>query len=86
MSMREVIGWVAWGLVSLYFIAIILSAFHARAGRQTRLEGGIQGIILFIGLIITAAFPISKFHLLWLFPIAYITSSAVWRRSGPTRG
>jgi hypothetical protein len=79
------IGWIVWGLIALYFVAVLLPAFYTRAGGQTRLQVGTQILVILASLVVTAAYSVSKFHLLWVFPFAYIASGAVWRLLGGGR-
>ena len=69
-------------MVALYFVAVLVPAFYTRAGGQTRLQVGTQILVTLAGLVVTAVFSVSKLHLLWIFPAAYIVSGAVWRFFG----
>src|SRR5438876_2550338 len=49
-----VIGWILWGLIALYFVAVLLPAFYTRAGGQTRLQVGTQMLVILAGLVVSA--------------------------------
>src|SRR5579872_1077894 len=76
--MLGVIGWILWGLVALYIIAVLLPDFVAggpdlrgESVRRGRLLVGTQGLVMLAGLVITATLPVSKYHLLWVVPVAF---------------
>jgi hypothetical protein len=83
-SVIGLIGWILWGLAALYFV-VVLPAFWTQTAGQTRLEVGTQMVLVLAGLVVTAVLGVSKFHLLWIFPIAYVASGAVWRFFGGGR-
>ena len=74
--MSGAVGWILWGLAALYFAAVLLPYFTAGAPGfasdkvRGRLLVGTQGLIMLAGLAVTAAFPVSKFHLVWVVPVA----------------
>ena len=65
-----IVGWVFWSLVAVFALAFLLNGNR---------DGGVrymmrtQGIVLVIGLAATALLPVSKLHLLWVIPIAFVT-------------
>ena len=64
-----VAGWIIWGLVALIALGCILSA---NRDLGVRFMMRVQGVVLALGVVATAVFPVSKFHLLWVFPVAFI--------------
>ena len=60
---------ILWGGVAVYALAFLLNSNP---------DGGVRymmrthGVVLAIGLAVTLLFPVSKFHLLWVIPIALV--------------
>lgn len=63
-------GWTLWGLLALLSVGCILSG---NRDLGVRFMMRTQGFVLALGLGATAALPISKFHLLWILPVAFVT-------------
>jgi len=63
-------SWTLWGLTSLVCAGLLLCG-HRDGGVRFMLR--MQGLVLALGLLATVAFPVSKFHLLWIFPVAFVT-------------
>src|SRR5687768_5303516 len=70
----NIAGWILWGLIALLSIGLLFSG-NRDSGMRFMLRT--QGLVLAIGLAITLAFPISKFHLLWIFPVAFVTPMVI---------
>lgn len=66
----SIAGWVVWGLVALLSLCCFLPGSR---------DGGVRfmmrtnGFVLALGLIAIAALPISKLHILWVVPVAFVT-------------
>lgn len=70
--MMSMIEWVLWSIVCLSAIVFLIFPGLARG-----YVGGpglfrVHAMIWIVGLILTVALPISKFHLLWIYPLGWI--------------
>ena len=79
----NILGWVVWAVAMSMFIAHIFLFFYSDPG-VTRLAKRFSFLIA-IGLAITAFTKLSKFHLIWWVPVAYLLN--LWAFSvGVQRG
>ena len=62
----NIAGWMLWGFTALLSVGLVFSN-HRDGGVRLMLRT--QGLVLAIGLVATVAFPVSKFHLLWILPV-----------------
>jgi hypothetical protein len=67
-------GWLLWGLIALFSVGLL---FSGNRDGGVRFMSRTQGLLLALGLVATVAFPISKFHLLWIFPVAFVTPMVI---------
>jgi ABC-type uncharacterized transport system permease subunit len=63
-----ILGWLVWVFAAL----VALFLLSGSANGAVRFVMRTQATVLIIGLVATAFFPVSKFHLLWVFPLAFI--------------
>jgi hypothetical protein len=63
-------GWTLWGLLALLSVGCVLSG-NRDLGVRFMMRA--QGFVLALGLAATAVLPISKFHLLWILPVSFVT-------------
>ncbi len=66
----NILGWVVWAVAMFIFIVHIFLFFHSDPG-VSRLAKRFSFLIA-IGLAITAFTKLSKFHLIWWIPVAYL--------------
>src|SRR5262245_50750810 len=71
--MITVLGWILWGALAMLSLGCLLNG-NPDGGARSMMRT--QGFILAMGLAATAMLPISKFHLLWVVPIAI--AAPVW--------
>jgi Na+/serine symporter len=69
-SFLLVVSWIVWAFFSLFGISLLRSQSDD-SGVRAMMK--FQGLVILIGCVITAIFPISKFHLVWWFVVAYFT-------------
>jgi len=71
--MLSIIGWILWALVGVsalfYFASSILNRDEDQHSRH---EIRLQATLWAIGFIATAVLPVSKFHLVWIWPLGWV--------------
>ena len=80
MRMITAIAWILWVLVALNALCwLVVSLVRGDPGGRWLFR--VQGLIWLVGVVVTAALPISKFHLVWIFPLGAIAPFAImqWR-------
>jgi hypothetical protein len=78
--MISTIAWIIWVLVALNALCwLFVSLFRGDPGGRWLFR--VQGLIWLVGVVATAALSVSKFHLLWIFPLGAIAPFAImqWR-------
>ena len=78
--MITTIGWTVWVLVALNALCwLVVSLVRGDPGGRWLYR--MQALIWLIGVVVTAALPVSKFHLLWVFLVGAIAPFAImqWR-------
>jgi hypothetical protein len=78
--MISTIAWILWVLVALNALCwLVFSLVRGDVGGRWLFR--VQGLIWLVGVVVTAVFPISKFHLAWIFPLGAIAPFAImkWR-------
>ncbi len=69
-----VVSWIVWAFFFLSGLTLLRSQ-SADSGVRAMMK--LQGFLILIGCVVTAIFPISKFHLVWWFVVAYFTPMAL---------
>jgi len=78
--MITTIAWILWGLLALNTLYWLITSFlPGDAGGRWLFR--VQGLIWLAGLILTAALPFSKFHLIWIYLLGAMAPYAImqWR-------
>jgi hypothetical protein len=78
--MISTIAWILWVLVALNALCwLVISLVRGDPGGRWLFR--VQGLIWLVGVVTTAALHISKFHLVWIFPLGAMAPFAVmnWR-------
>ena len=78
--MTTAIGWILWALVGLgALIGLLISLSPGDPGGRWVFR--VQALTWLVGVVVTAALPISKFHLIWIFPLGAVAPYAIinWR-------
>lgn len=79
----NILGWIVWSFALLICIAHILLSFHSDpgVGRLARRFA----VLVAIGLVVTAFTTISKLHLLWWVPTAFVLNMFIFATITRTR-
>ena len=78
--MTSTIAWILWALVALNALCwLVISIVRGDPGGRWLFR--VQGLIWLVGVVLTATLPISKFHLVWIFPLGAMAPFAImkWR-------
>lgn len=85
-KMISAIAWILWaivGLNALWFFIISISPAAIAAARRGDLGGRrvfrFSALIWLVGIILTVTLPISKFHLVWIYPLGAMAPYAIMR-------
>ncbi|HEY1662398.1 MAG TPA: hypothetical protein VGI03_08265 [Verrucomicrobiae bacterium] len=78
--MITMIAWALWGFVAVEALFLATNWISCQKTGDSQFFG-IPALILAIALIMTGLLPISKFHLLWITPLAAIIPVTImqWR-------
>ena len=78
--MTTAIGWILWALVALNALCWLVISF-VPGDPGGRLLYRVQGLIWLVGGVATVTLPVSKFHLVWIYPLGAIAPFAImqWR-------
>jgi hypothetical protein len=79
-EMISVIAWILWALIALNALFwLIISVGRGDPGGRWLYR--MQGLIWLAGVLVTITLPISKFHLIWIFPLGGMVPFAImkWR-------
>jgi hypothetical protein len=68
-----ILGWIVWCLVAVVALFLMSGSSYPGVGYIMR----IQGFVLVIGLVVTLLTPVSKLHLLWVVPLAFVAPKFV---------
>jgi hypothetical protein len=77
--MASTIGWILWTVVALnalFFLVTSLTAGDPGGRWLFRL----QALLWLVGLAVTAILPVSKLHLLWIYPLGAVAPFAIIQR------
>jgi len=74
--MITVVAWILWGLVALNTLCWLVASV-VRGDPGGRWLYRVQGLIWLVGLVVTATVSISKFHLLWIYPLGAMVPYAI---------
>src|SRR5580692_4935714 len=74
--MISTIAWILWVLVALNALCwLVISLVRGDPGGRWLFR--VQGLTWLVGVVATGAFHISKFHLVWIFPLGAMAPFAV---------
>jgi hypothetical protein len=72
-SILDIIGWIVWGPVAIVAAyLIVLSIRYIIRERKIDVLSTIWASVILFELVITATFPVSKLHLLWVVPTSML--------------
>ena len=71
-------AWILWAIVALNALSwLVISLLPGDPGGRWLFR--VQGLIWLLGVVVTATLPISKFHLIWIYPLGAMTPYAIMR-------
>ncbi len=78
----QILGWAVWVLAAALWLVLIM-IFSERTREQRAKDPGPFwfGFVLCLGLLATLVLPISKFHLLWFFPLSRFPYAVIYKEN-----
>ncbi len=82
--MEQIIGWIIWGIITLWAIILVLaSRASAKLGQTLQPAAGATILFLWIIVVLFCLFDWNKLHILWLAPLSFFTAHFLAARRLP---
>lgn len=78
--MASTIGWILWALVAINALFFLITSLAAGGDPGGRWLFRLQALLWLVGLAATLLLPISKLHLLWIYPLGWFVPFAIIQR------